>query len=193
MRIIFHNISQFFVMLYNLFCEIAASKSNEKRLVFSVQNPSAMFPQMLLFSTLLFIWWTLLSFETNSYSSVEDPGGLWGIQLNPPLAHSLVWKIPIWKFTFAQKYLSGNLRTPARTPLHRILDPPQLQCNISLTVALPQKCVPHPLLCDGLNSIDLCILYRFVWYIQCSLVSLHSQLEKFETPNTTPSPMVYKY
>ena len=51
--------------------------------------------------------------------------GLWGVQLNPPLAHSLVWKIPIWMFTFAQKYLSGNLRTPARTPLHRILDPPQ--------------------------------------------------------------------
>ena len=57
--------------------------------------------------------------------TVADPGGLWGIQSNPPLAHSLVWKIPIWTFTFAQKYLSGNLRTPTRTPLHRILDPPQ--------------------------------------------------------------------
>ena len=51
--------------------------------------------------------------------------GALGVQLNPPLAHSLVWKILIWTFTFAQKYLSGNLRTPARTPLHRILDPPQ--------------------------------------------------------------------
>ena len=29
-------------------------------------------------------------------------------------------------FTFAQKDLSGNLGSPARTPLHRILDPPQV-------------------------------------------------------------------
>ena len=57
--------------------------------------------------------------------SVADPGGVRSVQSNPPLAHSLVWKIPIWTFTFAQKYLSGNLRTPPRTPLHRILDPPQ--------------------------------------------------------------------
>ena len=57
--------------------------------------------------------------------SVADPGGLWGVQSKPPLAHSLVWKIQIWTFTFAQKYLSGNLQTPAWTPLHRILDPPQ--------------------------------------------------------------------
>ena len=28
---------------------------------------------------------------------------------------------------FAQKYLSGNLRTPTRIPLHRILDLPQLK------------------------------------------------------------------
>ena len=56
---------------------------------------------------------------------VADPGGVRGVKSNPPLAHSLVWKIPIWTFTFAQKYLSGNLRTPPRTPLHRILDPPQ--------------------------------------------------------------------
>ena len=52
------------------------------------------------------------------YRAEADPGG---VKSNPPLAHSLVWKIPIWTFTFAQKYLSGNLRTP----LHRILDPPQ--------------------------------------------------------------------
>ena len=58
-------------------------------------------------------------------SPVADPGGVRGVKSNPPLAHSLVWKIPIWTFTFAQKYLSGNLRTPPRTPLHRILDPPQ--------------------------------------------------------------------
>ena len=68
--------------------------------------------------------------------SVADPGGLWGVQSNPPLAHSLVWKIPIWTFTFAQKYLSGNLWTPARTPLHRILDPPQ-------TLKLFQECLMY--------------------------------------------------
>ena len=58
-------------------------------------------------------------------TAVADPGGVRGVKSNPPLAHSLVWKIPICTFTFAQKYLSGNLRTPPRTPLHRILDPPQ--------------------------------------------------------------------
>ena len=53
---------------------------------------------------------------SSTYAAVADPGGLWGVQLNPPLAHSLVWKILIWTFTFAQKYRSGNLQTPARTP-----------------------------------------------------------------------------
>ena len=78
--------------------------------------------------------------------------GALGVQSNPPLAHSLVWKIPIWMFTFAQKYLSGNLRTPARTPLHRILDPPQVhavsvQANVFLSLfthAVPNaSSVPH--------------------------------------------------
>ena len=66
--------------------------------------------------------WTRLN------DAVADPGGVRGVKSNPPLAHSLVWKIPIWTFTFAQKYLSGNVRTPPRTPLHRILDPPQWWC-----------------------------------------------------------------
>ena len=64
--------------------------------------------------------------------AVADPGGVRGVKSNPPLAHSLVWKIPIWTFTFAQKYLSGNLRTPPRTPLHRILDPPQQSTEFTL-------------------------------------------------------------
>ena len=62
---------------------------------------------------------------TITYVEVKSSRGALGGSVEPPLAHSLVWKIPIWTFTFAQKYLSGNLRTPARTPLHRILDLPQ--------------------------------------------------------------------
>ena len=61
----------------------------------------------------------ILKLEINASDypyAVVDPGGVRRVQSNPPLAHSLVWKIPIWTFTFAQKYLSGNLRTPPRTP-----------------------------------------------------------------------------
>ena len=88
--------------------------------------------------------------------------GALGGSVEPPLAHSLVWKIPIWTFTFAQKYLSGNLRTPTRTPLHRILDPPQ-------TLKLFQECLMY---CSFWDNFENPVLDKRRVSIVCWTTSL---------------------
>ena len=99
---------------------------------------------------------------------MADPGGVRGVHSNPPLAHSLVWKIPIWTFTFAQKYLSGNLRTPPRTPLHRILDPPQ-----DWYMVLVNRWSIHSHIKLSANYIDFHLLAKVTEssFIYCSSIS----------------------